>query len=87
MPSMFNYVEISAPCETTDGLNQILFLMRIKRSIMGLLHWLKREGDGNGRISESPMPVFEQLEPRILLSADASPIHDVQVSASMYVVA
>jgi len=37
---------------------------------MGLLRWLKQFGDGNGHISESPVPAFEQLEPRLLLSAD-----------------
>ena len=50
---------------------------------MGLMHWLKRMGDGNRHVSksqQSQVPVFEQLEPRLLLSADASSISDIHLS-------
>ena len=48
---------------------------------MGMLGWVKKRwGDSAARLPAAPKvsdPVFEQLEPRLLLSADVTPLQDV----------
>ena len=46
---------------------------------MGLLNWIAKEcGDRYSLSLQSQVPSFEQLEPRILRSADACLVPDVQ---------
>jgi len=61
---------------------------------MGLLNWVRRSrGEGRSRIGElsrPQAPCFEQLEPRVLLSADSfmpleSPLHDTPVESAIVV--